>query len=82
MENHYEKKQLVAKWNNTGYAFEVQPVKVDGKLIFEINMFDNHPKTINYDYTNGWWQLSGNQIYTDILHSVGGVIQKNYPELF
>jgi len=82
MENKYEKKHLVINWNNTGYEFEVQPTKVEGKLIFEINMFDNHPRTIEYSYSNGWWMLSGNSIYTDILVGMGATIEKNYPELF
>lgn len=82
METKYEKKSLYINWNNIGQPFDVTPVMNENKLFFEIDLFDNNPRTIDYSIINGWWQLTGNSIYTDILHSMGAAIQKNYPELF
>lgn len=79
-----ESKNLYITFSGTGYVFNVTPEKEDisGKLIFEIDMGDKDQKTIHYSYSNGWWQLTGKQIYTDILHLMGGMIERNYPELF
>lgn len=79
-----ESKNLYITFSGAGYAFSVTPDKDEetGKLFFEIDMGDMNLKTIHHTYSNGWCQLTGRQIYTDILHLMGGMIQRNYPELF
>ena len=80
----FESKNLFVNISGTGIAFRVTPFKQEesDNLAFKIDMGDHDPKAIHHSYINGWWQLSGKQIYTDILHMMGAMIEKNYPELF
>jgi len=79
-----ETKNLFVDFAGKTYQFNVTPIqdRKKGKTIFEIDLNDQNPKTIHYSYENGWWQLTGNPVYTDLLHFIGARIQRNYPDLF